>query len=126
MLGVALLPFGGLRDVVPSPILAGAAFLALLAATLIGGIEGWSTRGGRRSQQQAAEPSAVPGAGIWPRRIGLAFVGLIAAIAAQSWFDPGRLLRRGQRIARPCGHGLAGAALRSVVMVGLRSRQPSS
>ena len=95
VLGVALLPFGGLRDVVPPPILACAAFLALLAATLIGGVEGWSTRGGRRSQQRAAAPPAAPGAGIWPSRIGLAIVGLIAAIAAQSWFDPGRLLAGG-------------------------------
>jgi len=95
VLGVVLLPFGGMRDVVPPPILAGAAFLALLAATLIGGIEGWSTRGGRCSQLRAAAPSAAPGAGIWPSRIGLAIVGLVTAIAAQSWFEPGRLLAGG-------------------------------
>ena len=35
------------------------------------------------------------GAGTWPSRIGLAIVGLVAAIAAQSWFDPGRLIAGG-------------------------------
>ncbi|HEY6791829.1 MAG TPA: hypothetical protein VI365_31385, partial [Trebonia sp.] len=40
VLGVALLPLNGL-----GPIFVDAAFLALLAATLIGGVEGWSTRG---------------------------------------------------------------------------------
>jgi hypothetical protein len=76
-----------------SPILAGAAFLALLAATLIGGVEGWPTRGGRRGQLRATGQSAR--VRTWPSRLGLVVVGLIAAIAAQSWFDPGRLLAGG-------------------------------
>jgi arabinofuranan 3-O-arabinosyltransferase len=95
VLGVALLLFGGIRDDQLSPILVGAAFPALLAATLIGGVEGWSTRGGRRSQRRAATRSAARGAGTWPPRIGLAIIGLVAAIAAQSWFEPGRLLAGG-------------------------------
>ena len=78
-----------------SPILVGAAFLALLAATLIGGVEGWPTRGGRDSALRAAAPPAAPSAGTWPSRIGLTIVGLVAAIATQSWFDPGRLLAGG-------------------------------
>ena len=52
----------------------------------------------RRAPQSAAGCGAVRrsrGAGTWPSRIGLAIVGLIAAIAAQSWFDPGRLLAGG-------------------------------
>jgi Alpha-(1->3)-arabinofuranosyltransferase len=84
-----------MRDDQLSPILVGAAFLALLAATLLGGVEGWSTRGGRRSQRWAATRSAARGAGTWPPRIGLAISGLVTAIAAQSWFDPGRLLAGG-------------------------------
>ena len=96
VLGVALLLLGGVRDDLGlSPILVGAAFLALLAATLIGGVEGWSTRGGRHSRLRAAARPAARGAGTWPSRIGLAIVGLAAAIAAQSWFDPGRLLAGG-------------------------------
>ena len=96
VLGVALLLLGGVRDDLElSPILVGAAFLALLAATLIGGVEGWPTRGGRHSQLRAAARPAARGAGTWPSRIGLAIVGLVAAIAAQSWFDPGRLLAGG-------------------------------
>jgi arabinofuranan 3-O-arabinosyltransferase len=94
-LGVALLLLGGMGDAGLSPILVGAAFLALLAATLIGGVEGWPTRGGRHSQPRAATRPAAPGAGPWPARIGLAIAGLVAAIAAQSWFDPGRLLAGG-------------------------------
>ena len=159
VLGVALLLLGGtMRDLQLSPILAGAAFVALLTATLIGAVEGWPTRGGRDSQLRAAAwpaaavvesgrarragdlaedfaesqragvavaiglarrlaetdtVAAVPpgeamvlpplggrtarrradsaqGAGTWPSRIGLAIVGLVAATAAQSWFDPGR------------------------------------
>ena len=95
VLGVALLLLGGsMSDLELSPIFVEAAFLALLAATLIGTVEGWPTRGGRHSQVKAAAPLA-GGAGTWPSRIGLAIVGLAAAIAAQSWFDPGRLLAGG-------------------------------
>ncbi|HEY6789646.1 MAG TPA: hypothetical protein VI365_20290, partial [Trebonia sp.] len=105
VLGVALLPLNGL-----GPIFVDAAFLALLAATLIGGVEGWSTRGGRHSpwavedwstrggrhrRLQAAARPAARGAGTWPSLVGLAIVELIAAIAAQSWFDPGRLIAGG-------------------------------
>ncbi|MGO9296408.1 MAG: glycosyltransferase [Streptosporangiaceae bacterium] len=96
VLGVALLLLlGGVHDPGLSPILAGSAFLALLAATLIGGIEGWSTHRVRRRQPQAAARPAVRNPGSWPSRIGLITVGLIAAIAAQSWFDPGGLLAGG-------------------------------
>jgi glycosyltransferase involved in cell wall biosynthesis/O-antigen/teichoic acid export membrane protein len=96
VLGVALLLLGGsMRDLVLSQILIGAAFLALLAATLVGGVEGWPTRGGRHSQLRATAQSAARAAGTWPSRIGLAIVGLVTAIAAQSWFDPGRLLAGG-------------------------------
>ena len=95
VLGVALLfPLGSMRDLGLSQILAGSAFLALLAATLIGGVEGLSTRRGHSQLQAAARPAA-RGAGIWPSRIGLVIVGLSAAVAAQSWFDPGRLLAGG-------------------------------
>ena len=96
VLGVALLLLGGsIRDLEQSSILVGAAFLALLAATLVGGVEGWSTRGGRHSQLRAAARPAEHSVGTWPSRIGLAIVGLVAAIAAQTWFDPGRLLAGG-------------------------------
>ena len=95
MLGVALLLLGGMRDFKLSPIFVGSAFLALLAATLIGGVEGWASRGECQSQLRAATQSGGRGVGAWPSRIGLAIVGLVAAIAAQSWFDPGRLLAGG-------------------------------
>ncbi len=95
VLGVALLLFGGVRDDGLSPILIGAAFLALLAATVIGGVDGWPTRAGRRSRVSAAAWQAARSTGTWPSRIGLAIVGLVAALAAQSWFDPGRLLAGG-------------------------------
>ncbi len=94
-LGVALLLLGGIRDDGLSPILTGAAFLVLLVATLIGGVEGWPTRGGRHSPQRSAAQPVARGTGTWPSRIGIAIVGLVAAIAAQSWFDPGRLLAGG-------------------------------
>jgi arabinofuranan 3-O-arabinosyltransferase len=94
-LGVALLLLGGIRDDGLSPILVGAAFLALLAATFIGGVEGWPTRGGRHCPRQFPAQPAARGTGTWPSRIGLAIVGLVPAIAAQSWFDPGRLLAGG-------------------------------
>ena len=93
VLGVALLLLGSVREL--SQSLFGAAFLTLLAATLIGSIEGWSTRGGRHTQLQAAARPAAQGGGTWPSRFGLAIVGLAAAIAAQTWFDPGRLLAGG-------------------------------
>jgi arabinofuranan 3-O-arabinosyltransferase len=92
VLGVALLLLGGVGD---SPILAGTAFLALLAATFIGGVESWLTRGERCSPLQAVIRPPARGAGNWPSRIGLVFVALVAGIAAQSWFDPGRLLAGG-------------------------------
>ena len=96
VLGVALLLLGGVRDDTRlSPILVGAAFLALLAATLVGGVEGWSTRGGRRSLLRATARPAARRAGAWPSRIGLAIAGLAPAIAVQFWFDPGRLLAGG-------------------------------
>ena len=96
VLGVALLLLGGVRDDTRlSPILVGAAFLALLTATLVGGVEGWSTRGGRRSLLTAAARPAARRAGTWPSRIGLAITGLATAIAVQFWFDPGRLLAGG-------------------------------
>ena len=96
VLGVALLLLGGVRDDTRlSPILVGAAFLALLAATLVGGVEGWSTRGGRRSLRRAAARPTARRAGTWPSRIGLAITGLAPAIAVQFWFDPGRLLAGG-------------------------------
>ena len=124
MLGVVLLLLGGsMGSLQLSPILVGAAFLALLAATLIGGVEGWPTRGGRASQLPTAERMAARSAGTWPPRIGLAVVGLVTAIAVQSWFDPGPLLAGGDAVARG-GHGLAGTALRSLVMVGLKSWRP--
>jgi glycosyltransferase involved in cell wall biosynthesis/O-antigen/teichoic acid export membrane protein len=95
-LGVALLLLGGsMQGLELSRILIGAAFLALVGATLIGGIEGWPTRGGRCSQLWTAPRPAARGGSVWPSRIGLAIVGLVAAIAAQSWFDPGRLLAGG-------------------------------
>ena len=94
VLGVALLLLGGLGRLWLSPLLIGAAFLALLAATLVGGVEGWPTRVGHHSQPRAARPAA-PGNGTWSSRIGLATVGLAAVIAAQSWFEPGRLLAEG-------------------------------
>jgi glycosyltransferase involved in cell wall biosynthesis len=94
ILGVELL-LGSLSGFELSPVLVEVAFLALLAATLIGGVEGWPTRGGRRSQLRPVARSAARGDGMWPSRIGLAIVALIAAIAAQSWFDPGRLLAGG-------------------------------
>jgi arabinofuranan 3-O-arabinosyltransferase len=104
-LGVALLLLNGL-----GPIFVDAAFLALLAATLIGGVEGWSTRGlrhspwgvegrsirgGRHRQLRTASSQVARRADIWSSRVGLAIVALIAAVAAQSWFDPGRLLAGG-------------------------------
>jgi hypothetical protein len=92
VLGVVLLMFGGMHD---SPVLAGAAFLALLAATLTGGVEAWSTG---RSLHSLLQPPARPasrGAGAWSSRVGLAIAGLVAAIAAQSWFEPGRLFASG-------------------------------
>jgi hypothetical protein len=92
MLGVVLLLFGGMHD---SPMLAGAAFLALLAATLIGVVEAWSTGRAFRTLLQTAPRPAARGAGTWPSRIGLAIVGLAAVIAAQSWFEPGRLFASG-------------------------------
>jgi glycosyltransferase involved in cell wall biosynthesis/O-antigen/teichoic acid export membrane protein len=95
VLGVELLLLGGLRDLKTSPALVGAAFLALLAATLIGGVEGWWTRGGRHGQLRVPARPAAPGTGTWQSRIGLAIVGLVAGVAAQSWFDPGRLLAGG-------------------------------
>ena len=94
-LGVALLLLGGIRADGLSPILVCAAFSALLAATLIGGVEGWPTRGGRHSQERPAARPTERGGGTWPSRVGLAIVGLVTAIAAQSWFDPGRLLAGG-------------------------------
>jgi glycosyltransferase involved in cell wall biosynthesis len=95
VLGAGLLLIGGLGRLGPSSVLIGAAFLALLAATLVGGVEGWPARGRRHRQVRAAERPAARGASPWPPRIGLAIVGLVAAIAAQSWFDPGRLLAAG-------------------------------
>ena len=96
VLGVALLLLGGIRDNLRlSPILVGAAFLALLGATLLGGVEGWLTREGRHSQLRAEERPTARGAGTRPSRIGLAIVGLAAAIATQTWFEPGRLLAGG-------------------------------
>ena len=95
VLGVALLfPLSSTRDLGLSQILAGSAFLALLAATLIGSLEGLSARRGR-NQLRPEVQSAPRGAGKWPSRIGLAIVGLITAAATQSWFDPGRLLAGG-------------------------------
>ena len=97
VLGITLLLLGGSMDGLQlSPILVGAAFLALLAATLIGGVEGWPTRGGRRyGALRAAAPPTAASAGTWSSRVCLAIVGLVPAIAAQSWFDPGRLLAGG-------------------------------
>jgi glycosyltransferase involved in cell wall biosynthesis/O-antigen/teichoic acid export membrane protein len=96
VLGVALLLLGGIRDNLSlSPILVGAAFLALLAATLLGGVEGWLTRGGHHSQLRAEKRPTARGAGTWPSRIGPAIAGLTAAVAAQTWFYPGRLLAGG-------------------------------
>ncbi len=69
--------------------------MALLAATLLGGVEGWPTRGGRVSQLRIAEPLAAPSAGTWPWQIGLAVVGFVTAVAVQFWFDPGRLFAGG-------------------------------
>jgi arabinofuranan 3-O-arabinosyltransferase len=95
VLGVALLfPLGSTRDLGLSQILAGSAFLALLAATLIGSFEGLRARRGH-NQLQADVQSAPQGAGMWPSRIGLAFVGLTTSVATQFWFDPGRLLAGG-------------------------------
>ena len=93
--GVALLLLASSRGLEPSPGIVGAAFLALLTATLIGGVEGWPTRGGRRSRLLARARLAKAVTGPWPSRIGLATVALAAAVAAQSWFDPGRLLAGG-------------------------------
>lgn len=88
--GIALLLFGGIRDDVLSPVLVGAAFLALLTATVMGVIEGWPARGDRLSSQRAAR-----GSDGWPSRTGVGIVALVAVIAAQSWFEPGRLLAGG-------------------------------
>ena len=54
-------------DLKLSPILVGGAFLTLLAATLIGGAEGWSTRGGRRNRRWAAARPAARAAGLGRR-----------------------------------------------------------
>lgn len=94
VLGVALLLLGGMRDLPWSPVLTGAAFLALLAATLIGATEGWLTRAGRAQPRAVAWPAA-HGAGSWQSHIGLGIVTLSAVIAARTWFDPGRLLAGG-------------------------------
>ena len=124
VLGVALLLFGGIRDHGLSPILVGAAFLALLAATLIGGVEGWPTRGGRNTQLRAATRPTARGAGTWPSRIGLAIVGLAHCHRGAILVRSGSAARRRRLVARG-GHGLAGTALRSLVVVGLKSRRPS-
>ena len=56
VLGVTLLLLGGsMRSLQLSPILVDTAFLALLVATLVGGIEGWQTRGSRDSQLPTAK-----------------------------------------------------------------------
>ena len=111
VLGVTLLMLGGsMGDHEPSPVFIGVAFLALLAATLLGGAEGWPTRGGRAgklptgrgpaaqvpaAQLPTAELPAARSARAWPSRIGLAIVALAAALAVQSWFVPGRMLAAG-------------------------------
>ena len=96
MLGATLLLLGGsMRGVGLSPILVGAAFVALLAATLLGGVEGWPTRRGRDNQSSTAERPTTWSTGNWTSRIGLTIVGLATAIAVQSWFEPGRLLAGG-------------------------------
>ena len=93
--GVALLLLSSTSEIRVSTVLVGAAFAALLAATLIGGIEGWSTRGGRNSQVRSAARRAAQGAGTWSSRIGLTMVAVVASAAAQSWFEPGRLIAGG-------------------------------
>lgn len=101
VLGVTLLMLGGTMGGLKSaPGFIGAAFLTLTAATLVGGVEGWPTRGGRAGKSPAAqlptaELPATPGAGTWPSRLGLAIVGLVAALAVQSWFVPGRMIASG-------------------------------
>ena len=96
MLGVTLLLLGGsMRGLEMAPILVGAAFFALLAATLLGGIEGWPSRGGRDNQSSAAERPTTWRTGSRTSRLGLTIVGLVTAIAVQSWFKPGRLLAGG-------------------------------
>jgi hypothetical protein len=92
---VLLLLLSGMGGLGLAPILADVAFLALLTATVIGAVEGWPTRGGRRSQPQAARRPAYRGAGTWPSRVGLVVVALISVFAAQSWFEPDRLLAGG-------------------------------
>ncbi len=96
LLGITLLLLGGsMRGLQLSPILTTAAFLALLAATLIGGVEGWPTRGERQFQQDPARQSTEREATARRSRIGLAIVGITSTIAVQSWFEPGRLLASG-------------------------------
>ena len=124
VLGVALLLFGGVRDDGLSPILVGAAFLALLAATLIGGVEGWPTRGGRRSRLSGC--GAAGRAGRWH----LAIANRPGHRRTRCCYRRAILVRSGSAARRwrfvACGgHGLARTALRSLVVVGFESRRPS-
>ena len=124
VLGVALLfPLGSTRDLGLSQILAGSAFLALLAATLIGSVEGLSTR---RGHNQLQADGAVGTTGRWHVAIAnrpghrRAYHLRRYAILVRS----GSAARRRRPLASS-GHCLAGTALRSLVVVWLKSRWPS-
>lgn len=96
ILGITLLLLGGsMRGLVLSQILIGVAYLALVTAVLVGGLEGWPTRGVHLSQQRAPLPRTLRGRATWHPRLGLGVVTLIAASAVQTWFAPGRLLAGG-------------------------------
>ena len=97
VLGVALLLLSSIQQSQSSTILVDAAFVALLAATLIGGVEGRPTAAERRSQLRAEADQGARGARSGPSRIGLAMVGLVSAIAVQSWFVSGRLIAGGDK-----------------------------
>lgn len=93
VLGVLLLLVGGsMRGLGLAPTLIVGAFVALLGATLIGGLEGWPTRGGRQARSQALSDSWPAG---WSQRVGIGVVVAVTTIAAQSWFEPGLMLAGG-------------------------------
>ena len=95
VLGVALLLLGGMRGGT-SPILVGAAFSALLAATAHRGRRGLAdTRRAPQFSCRLRRGRPARGAGTWPSRIGLAIVALVARDRRAILVRPGRLLAGG-------------------------------